>query len=56
MIELEEEYNEILQEAYKRFRKNNSGVKGQLISVTDDLDFWVFLVTKEKYDKEKDQT
>lgn len=45
-----EEYEEIIEEAYRQHRKYNTGVRGQTITPPNSLDFWVYKVTKDKYD------
>lgn len=52
LTEEEREYDEIITEAYCRMRKATSGARGQLVTIHDSFDFWVYKVTKEKYNKD----
>lgn len=43
------ELDEVIEEASKRFREwSRQGVRGQVIMPQDGLDYWVWLVTKER--------
>lgn len=45
-----EEHEEIVVEASRRFREwNHQGVRGQVIMPQDGLEYWVWLVSKERY-------
>lgn len=43
-----EEWDEIEPEAYRRFMKWNSGVRGQVVTKENGLDYWVALVAYER--------
>jgi hypothetical protein len=53
-VNVYEEFEEIEQEAITRFRKYNRGARGQVVTRADGLDFWIYLVTKEKFSSYKD--
>lgn len=44
----EELYLEILNEAETLFKKYNSGIKGQQLTVSDGLDYWIVMVAHSK--------
>ena len=50
---IDEDFEEVLEEATKRYRQYQRGVRGQVITYWDTLDYWVYTVTKEKYEKVK---
>lgn len=45
-----DELEEIIEEASKRFRRwSLQGVRGQVVMPQDGLEYWVWLVSKERY-------
>lgn len=49
---IDEEFEEVLEEASKQYRQYQRGGRGQTVTYWDTLDYWVYTVTKEKYGKE----
>ena len=41
-------YSEIVDEAVNLFKKYSSGIKGQQITVSDNLDYWMVMVAHNK--------
>ncbi len=50
---IDEDFEEVLEEATKRYRQHQRGVSIQTITYWDTLDYWVYTVTKEKYEEVK---